>query len=169
MAFDGNATVSAIKPALGRVDGRLAGGIEPFGSEHGCGGRCGDEFDQRGGGLRMRCAGANGGHIGGGELNFARQRSHQLGTRIRQNFAYLSQANLGLAIVFPSRVGSGHFPPPTFVVGGDRCYPETGRHGRELPLATFGHTEIVVAFLRAAIGTSRDLWGARAIVGVRGD
>jgi hypothetical protein len=46
----------------------------------------------------MRCARANGGHIGGGELDFARQRSHQLGARVRQNFADLGQANFGLAI-----------------------------------------------------------------------
>ena len=68
---------------LGRVNAALGGGIEAFGSEDGCGGRCGDEFDQRGGGLRTRCAGADGGHIGGGKLDFARERPHEFGARER--------------------------------------------------------------------------------------
>jgi hypothetical protein len=46
----------------------------------------------------MRCADANGGHIGGRELDFARQRSRQLSTRVRKNFADLGLSNLGLAI-----------------------------------------------------------------------
>jgi hypothetical protein len=60
-----------------------AGGIKAFSFQHGCGGRRGDEFDQVGGRVDVRRAHANGGHIGRRELDFARQRSHQLGTRAR--------------------------------------------------------------------------------------